>query len=78
VGRILVDTRVPDGVELHGTELAWRLENAHPARVSKLGDKSGRDGTNSNQRFRGLTKRLAPFRGQMANGAHGVFVGTLN
>jgi hypothetical protein len=27
-------------VELHGTELAWRLEDAHPARVSKLGDES--------------------------------------
>ncbi|MGO9353043.1 MAG: hypothetical protein ACLP3C_20250 [Mycobacterium sp.] len=44
MGRILVDTRVPDGVELHGTELAWRLEDAHPARISKLGDESGGDG----------------------------------
>jgi hypothetical protein len=36
VRRILVDARVPDGVELHGTELARGVENPDAARASKL------------------------------------------
>jgi hypothetical protein len=44
VGRILIQSRVPDGVELHLTQLAQCVEDAYATRVSKLGDKSGRNG----------------------------------
>jgi hypothetical protein len=44
VGRILIESRVPHRVELHVAQLTRRVEDADSTRVSKLGDKSGRNG----------------------------------
>jgi hypothetical protein len=44
VGRILVESRVPHRVELHVAQLTRRVEDADSTRVSKLGDKSRRNG----------------------------------
>jgi hypothetical protein len=44
VGRILIESWVPHRVELHVAQLTRRVEDADSTRVSKLGDKSGRNG----------------------------------
>ena len=44
VGRILIGSRMPHRVEMHVAQLTRRVEDADSTRVSKLGDKSGRNG----------------------------------
>ena len=44
VGWILVDSRVPDGVELHNAQFAGRVEYTSATRVGKLRDHPSRNG----------------------------------